>query len=444
MKKTLDLKVFYEFLTNNVSVGIHAINTEGQTIIYNEKMKSIEDLHFEELADHSIVDFFRFNQAENSTLLQVLKTQKPINQLKQTYWNRNGHEITTVNDTYPIFENGKIIGAIEFSRDITTLEKFIHQPLQHYDEPITFDIITAVSKQMIQVIQTAKMASQFKIPVLLIGETGTGKDLVAEAIHYATTPLLHEFITIHCNDLDVQIIDKLQTNLENLPKSTLFFERIEYLTIEQQQQLFTLLEKNSKEHLFIASVGNDPINLINTDLLMKELYYFFAAMSITIPPLRQRTDDLQPFINDYLKRYRQKYGSRLESVSDEVDSVFKNYSWPGNLKELELLLEEIASITTTETTISYQMLPHHFKLKLRRNPSSDSLQAEDFIVSTEQDFIPLDRYLQQAESYYLTKALDKYEQNITKAAQALGMSRQNLQYRIRKMKNNDKKEEDIH
>lgn len=439
MKRNLDLVVFYEFLTNHVSIGIHAINTEGQTIIYNEKMKLIEGLDFEELADHSIVDIFRFNRTDNSTLLQVLRTQKPINQLKQTYWNQNGHEITTINDTYPVFENGKIIGAIEFSSDITTLEKLIHQPLQHYGEPMTFEIITAVSEQMLQVIQTSKIASQVKIPVLLIGESGTGKDLIAEAIHYDTNPLLHEFITIYCNHSDELMIDKLRIKLNSLPKSTLFFERIEYLTLHQQQQLFILLKNTSEKHLFIASVGNDPINLIANDLLLKELYYFFSSMSIIIPPLRERTDDLLPFVNDYLTRYRKKYGSRLKGISDEVNRVFKKYRWPGNLKELELLLEEIAALTTTDEFISFEMLPHHFKLKLQENP----LQAEDFVLSSEQDFIPLDRYLQQAESYYLTKTLDKYNQNITKSAQALGMSRQNLQYRLRKMKKNNKKEEDI-
>lgn len=439
MKKNTDLAVFYDFLTNNVSIGIHAINTAGQTIIYNEKMKSIEGLDFEELADHSIVDIFRFNQAENSTLLQVLKTQQPINQLKQTYWNQNGHEITTINDTYPIFENGKLIGAIEFSRDITTLEKIMHRPLQHYGEPMTFEMLTAASKQMTQVIQTAKISSQVQVPIILIGESGTGKDLIAEAIHYETKPLLHDFITIYCNHSDNRMFDKLQIKLDSLPRSTFFFERIEYLTIQQQQTLFSLLTSHSQNHLFIASVGNDPIHLIATDLLLKELYYFFATMSITIPPLRERTDDLLPFMNDYLIRYRKKYGSRLKDISEEVNQVFQNYKWPGNLKELELLLEEIAALTTTETTITYTMLPHHFKLKLQENPQ----QAEDFVLSTEQDFIPLDHYLQQAESYYLSKALDKYEHNITKAAQALGMSRQNLQYRLRKMKKNNEKEEDI-
>lgn len=136
MKKNLDLTVFYEFLTEHSTVGIHAINAQGQTIIYNEQMKKIEGLNLEDMSDRSILDVFRFNNADESTLLYVLQTGEPVLNIKQTYWNHNGQEITTINDTYPVKQHNEIVGAIEFARDITTLEKLVNQPLQRYGNPL--------------------------------------------------------------------------------------------------------------------------------------------------------------------------------------------------------------------------------------------------------------------------------------------------------------------
>lgn len=115
MKNSESLLPFYEFITTNVFVGIHAIDVTGKITIYNTKMKEIEGFHFDELADRSIIELFSFHQHE-STLLRVLQTSIKEMNVKQTYWNKNEHEITTINDTFPLFENGVLIGAIEFAR----------------------------------------------------------------------------------------------------------------------------------------------------------------------------------------------------------------------------------------------------------------------------------------------------------------------------------------
>lgn len=434
MNTNIDLTAFYKISLEKVPIGIHAINTSGQTILYNEQMKKIEGLHFDELADHSILDIFRFSDLEHSTLLRVLNTKQPENNSKQTYWNQSGREITTINDTYPVFDGEKIVGAIEFSRDITTLERMMHQPLQRYGEPITFDVITAVSKEMLRVIDTAKKAAVAKLPTLLIGEAGTGKDLIAESIHYAMTPPLQQFTTIYCHANDDQLIETLTKQFVTMPSSTIFFERIEYLSLEQQQQLVDLLEQYATTHVFIASIGGDPIHLIATNLLSKELYYYFAAMSIMIPPLRERYDDIQPFIQDFFLRHHQKFGHFITGVSTEVEQLFLHYHWPGNLKELEVLLEEIIPLLTYGDDITYDKLPQHFKLKLQESRNTRSVDATDFIIQADTEFMPLEDYLNKAERYYLNKVLARHQNNITKAAESLGMSRQNLQYRIKKFK----------
>lgn len=433
MKAALEkLLPFYKFATEHVAVGIHAVDLTGKTVIYNEKMKEIEGLNSIDVVDRTILELFQFEQQE-STLLKVLHSGNPVLRVKQTYWNRNGQEITTINDTYPILDNQKLIGAVEFSRDITALERLIYQPLKRYNEPITLSTITSVSSSMQEVLERSINAAHVRMPLLLIGEAGTGKDLIAEGIHNQLSPVNKQFISLFCHSSDNHLINKFKKELEHISNCTIFCERIDLLSLELQNQLLLILNSNKDgDNLFIASIGDDPVDLISTNKLSKELYYYFSSLSINIPPLRNRLEDILPFTHDYFKRYFNRYGSTISEIEQDVIQAFLSYEWPGNLKELELLLDEISSMITTEQVLKFDMLPLHFKLKVQ-DFNETNKKAEDFVVASEKDLLPLDEYLREAEKYYLQKALDKYDGNITKAAEALGMSRQNLQYRRRKM-----------
>ncbi len=433
MKNSEPLLPFYEFIATNVSVGIHAVDLSGKTIIYNTKMKEIEGFHFDELADRSIIEMFSFRQHE-STLMRVLQTGKKEINVKQTYWNKNGHEITTINDTFPLIVEGKLIGAIEFARDITSLEKLVYQPLRRYDEPLTFDMIKAKSEAMKQVIENAKKAAAVKLPVLLIGESGTGKDLVAEGIHHAASPDPEAFMTLVSRRSAQSVLDKLNQLLEEDKDYTFFFERIDFLSLDIQEQLLDILQSlPQSKYMLIGSVGSDPITLIAEKKLSKSLYYFFATMAITIPNLTDRKEDILPFVDDYFSRHRERFASQVTELAPDVQELFLQYDWPGNLKELELLLDEIVSFMTIESTVTSDLLPLHFRFKVQQQDTNNR-EPEFFMFHQNHDVMPLDAYLREAESYYVQNVLNLYEGNITKAANALGMSRQNLQYRIRKIK----------
>lgn len=430
----LDLEPFYKFASEHVAVGVHAVDTKGKTVLYNKKMKDIEGFDFEELADRSLLEMFRFDQ-EESTLLKVLQSGFPVLNSKQTYWNRKGQEITTINDTYPVIENGQLIGAIELARDVTTLEKVVYQPLKKYEEPITFNSITAVSPSMKKVIATAQKAALAKLPVLLVGESGTGKELIAEAIHRAHAEVSDEISILFSHGTTDSSIEQMSKEMKKKPGGTVYCERIDMLNLPMQQKLLEMVKEHSgSDTYFIASVGEDPVELITGKKLLKELYYFFSAMAIPIQPLRRRKEDIMPFVLDYFSRHRMKFGSMVRHVDDRVERLLLSYDWPGNLKELEMLLDEITSLLTTEEIVGVELLPYHFKMKTEKTGAH---KPEDFIVQSNKEMLPLEDYLLQAEIYYLQKAMDLHKGNVTKAAAALGMSRQNLQYRLRKIKKNE-------
>ncbi len=435
ISKNIDVPLFpfYEFAVRHAAVGIHAIDENGRTVLYNDKMKEIDGVALEDVGDRSILELFNFDQ-EESTLLKVLQSGKEQLNVKQTYWNRNGTEITSINDTFPVFNQEVLIGAVELARDVTALEKFVLQPFRKNSDPVTFNQIIASSPAMKVVVTTAKKAARAKLPVLLIGESGTGKDLIAESIHNELSPSNTLFYTLFCHSSDPILISRLGKDL-NVPDSlTLFCERIDLLSIPLQQKLLSVLIKTSHSNRqFIASIGDDPVGLIASGTLLKDLYYFFASFTIRIPPLRKRKEDLLPFITAYLERRIERYGSTLKDITPEVEQLFLSYDWPGNMRELEFLLDEISSLAMTETALTYELLPLHFRMK-SAEISDEPTQAADFIVQPGKDLLPLDQFLREAEEYYLQKAMKLNDKNVTKTAHALGMSRQNLQYRLRKLK----------
>jgi arginine utilization regulatory protein len=395
-----------------------------------QEMQGKED---SDITNDSLLALLHFKPEEN-TLIRVLQTEKPILNLKKTYWNKDGHEITSLTDSYPLYNEGKLIGAIEIAKDITSLEKLIYQPLRRYGEPLTFDIITAVSEEMKMVIQAAKKAAYAETPVLLIGESGTGKDMIAEGIHHYLTPKKEKFSTIFCRQEDALLMQKITSALESELPRTLFFERIEFLQLETQDELLHLLKRSTNnQHMLIASTGSDPIELVSNGNLLKELYYFFSAFSIIVPPLKCRKIDIKPFVDDYFKRHRSRFQSSIQYLNEDVLTLFLAYDWPGNLKELELLLDEVTATITNERALTLPMLPAHFLFKVQAN-TKDSTNL--LVPQTKQTLLPFDEFIKQAEILYLKNALNMFNGNVTKAAEAIQMSRQNLQYRLRKMKNN--------
>ena len=167
----------------------------------------------------------------------------------------------------------------------------------------------------------------------------------------------------------------------------------------------------------------------------------FSGITIYVPPLRDRKEDIMPFIEDYFKRHRDSFGSSIQGLSEEVKETLLKYDWPGNLKELEVLLDEISPLITNETTIESHMLPAHFKWKMQSTIEKGIEDTSDlFVIKNQHDIRPLDIYMKEVEEYYISKALDFHQGNISKTAAALGIRRQSLQYRVKNYNLNKKNE----
>ncbi|MFC0414374.1 sigma-54 interaction domain-containing protein [Cytobacillus solani] len=446
----------FDKILKEIDIGIHAVNQDGKTIIYNKKMAEIEGMKFEDVLDKDLLDVFSFHQNEHSTLLKALTKGETIINEKQTYFNNRGQEITTINNTFPIIEEGLRIGAIEIARDVTKLEKLIRENMnKKSDTRYTFDSIIGSSHEIKDVIEASKRATRTNSSILIIGETGTGKELFAQSIHNGSTRSARPYISQNCAALPDNLIEGLLFGtkkgaftgaierpglFEQAEGGTLLLDEINSLNPALQAKLLRSIQEKTVRRIgdtkdrkidvrIIATINEDPIDAISGGRLRKDLYYRLSVVSLFIPPLRDRKKDIPDLVQIFIEKYNQLFGMMVKEVDEKVQNSFYQYEWPGNVRELEHVIEGAMNLIDYEETITYSHLPIHF-----RNKPQFKADTKDQPISIESrnDIKPLDQYLEEIESNYLQKVLTFHSYNITQAAKSLGMSRQNLQYRLKK------------
>lgn len=453
---------FFQRIVDEIDVGVHAINHEGKTIIYNKKMGEIEGMDFDDVLDKNLLDVFSFNKNEDSTLLDVLRNGTTIKNAKQSYFNNQGKEITTINDTIPIEEGGVRIGAIEIARDVTKLEKLIRENMNKKGNTrYTFDSIIGSSFEIQEVIEASKRATRTTSSVLIVGETGTGKELFAQSIHNGSNRSEKPFISQNCAALPDSLIEGILFGtkkgaftgaierpglFEQAEGGTLLLDELNSLNPALQAKLLRVIQEKTVRRIgdtkdreidvrILATINEDPIDAISQGRIRKDLYYRLSVVSLFIPPLRERKSDIHDLVQFFIEKYNHLFGMNVTGIDDNVLHVFEQYDWPGNIRELEHIIEGTMNLIDKEDKISYVHLPIHFRNKQQlKGESALSTQSDNLLVQKGRQILPLDQYMKEAETYYLNKVLQLHNFNITQAAKTLGMSRQNLQYRLKKYK----------
>ncbi|MED3645787.1 sigma-54-dependent Fis family transcriptional regulator [Halalkalibacterium halodurans] len=462
-------RIIYETIMNEIDVGIHVIDTFGQTIIYNKKMMEIESLTKEDVENKDFLDIFMFEEGQGSTLLEALYKKKHSKDVKQTYFNNKGKEITTINNTFPLYENGQVIGAIEISKDVTKLERLIRKNMESKGNTrYTFDSIIGESTAIREVIENTKRATRTASSVLIVGETGTGKELFAQSIHNGSDRSKGPFISQNCAAMPETLIESLLFGtkkgaytgaierpglFEEAEGGTLLLDEINSLTPPLQAKLLRAIQEKQIRRVgdtvdrkvnvrILSTINEDPIEAIASGRLRKDLYYRLGVVTLFIPPLRERKEDILPLVDHFIAKYNERFQMEVKGLSDEVTQLLLQYDWPGNVRELEHIIEGAMNLMIGEDLIDVRHLPFHFRQKSLSAPLSSQItsvyetgtsDAIEHSVEEQQQLRDLKDYLLEAEKMYIKKALERNKYHVTKTAEKLGLSRQSLQYRMKRL-----------
>ncbi|MEC2864620.1 sigma-54-dependent Fis family transcriptional regulator [Bacillus thuringiensis serovar kyushuensis] len=455
-KQIIEMNMLYETLLNELDIGIHIINEESKTIIYNRKMMEIESMERSDVLDKSPLEIFAFEENKNSTLIEALKLGKTNKNIKQTYFNNKGQEITTINDTFPIIENGKIKGAIEISKEISNLKQTIRMgPSRKQSTKFTFDHIIGDSEAIQSIITEGKRVIRTSSSILLIGETGTGKELFAQSIHNESQRSTKPFISQNCAAIPDTLMESLLfgTNrgaftgaidkaglFEEANGGTLLLDEINSLSPALQAKLLRAIQEKTIRRIggthekeidvrIIATINEDPFEAIAHNRLREDLYYRLSVVTLCLPPLRERKEDILALVQHFIEKYNTQFGLNVTDVDVNVREFFYAYDWPGNVRELEHIIEGSMNLIEDETIITAFHMPTRFRERIKTE-----FNMQHALTNHNTDAPKtLKHTIEKMEKNYINQILKENHGNISQAAKFLGLSRQNLQYRIKKL-----------
>ncbi|CAI8841242.1 Transcriptional activator RocR [Brevibacillus sp. IT-7CA2] len=449
----------YEHILDRMNEGVHVIDSDGTTIVYNSKMTELESMTRQNVLHKPLAEVFQFPSGQESTLLTCLRTGNSIRNTRQTYFNDKQKEISTINNTFPIIENGKVIGAMEIANDVTKMERLIRENLlQKNGSRYTFEHIIGRSGPILDVIENAKRAARTSSSVLVVGETGAGKELFVQSIHNASLRASGPLISQNCAALPDSLIEGLLFGtargaftgaverpglFEQAEGGTLFLDEINSLSMPLQAKLLRALQEKSIRRIgdtkdrtidvrIIAAINEDPVEAIANSHLRKDLYYRLGVVTLFLPPLRERKEDIPMLVSHFIEKYNELFQMEVRGISDEVLQFFIQHDWPGNVRELQHLIEGAMNLMIDESSIRYEHLPLHF---LRRTPAASVAieQPSPHTLPFVDEGKPLKETMQEFETAYIHHVVERYNGNISRAAKELQISRQSLQYRLRKL-----------
>jgi len=299
-----------------------------------------------------------------------------------------------------------------------------------------------------------KVAKAIDTPVLILGETGTGKELIASAIHYKSPNFSGPFLTLNCSAIPRDLIESelfgyekgaftgakaagKKGLVEQAADGTLFLDEVGDLSLEAQAKLLRFLEEGEYYRVggtkklrirtrVVSATNKDLDTMIEKEYFRRDLYYRLAVIKVEVPALNKRRDDIVPIARHFLAEFSNKHGKSFSGFSPETEAYLKNHSWQGNIRELRNLVERGILVGQGP-----ELTPQDLGLE-------GTLEAIVPASAENNDGIPalpdegLD--LQALEEHYIREALKKAEGNETKAAKLLRMSYYSFRYRRKKLK----------
>jgi arginine utilization regulatory protein len=456
-----------EKIIDSLDEGIVMSNAEGKITLYNSAQEKMEGLNSQDILDKHLWAAYDYNP-QYSEHKHIFKTGKPIFSRYRAHSTVNGVPRYVNYSTFPIQKDGKTISVFSISTNESKLKERLHQTIElkrlaNNTDPenvttnngtvFTFKDIKGKSLALKDLIEEAQNVSMHNADTLIIGETGTGKELFAQSMHNHSPRANKPFVAINCAAIPENLLESTlfgtvkgaftgatdQIGLfEFAQDGTLFMDEINSMPITLQAKLMRVLQERLVRKVgsnevtpvnctVISASNEDPEKLIADGKMRLDLFYRIAHTSLHIPPLRERTEDVHFFINYFLKTYQTKLAKEVPEFSETLQKNLLRYPWPGNIRELEHLIENlIIRVPENAEAIEVEHLPSYMRGKIITEHSTDTPTRGDVIQR------PLKKIFKNSEKHFIETTLNQSNWNVSLAARKLGITRQSLQYHIKK------------
>ncbi len=442
-----ELQVYWKDILNTMNEGLMLIGADGTILLANKALSDLSGYSEEELVG-SNCSLFHSEICEHARLEGGAKwctlfQEGTFNMKRCLILRKDGTWVPVLKNAAVLkAQDGKLLGAVETLTDITEIHKRdqrIEQLSRLLEDTGSFHGLVGRSAAMQHVYEIAERAAQSDAPVIIYGESGVGKELVAEVIHDVGKRRDGPYVALNCAALNESLLESelfghrkgaftgaYRHNVgrfEAAHGGDIFLDEIGDLPLSMQVKLLRVLESKEFERVgdhrsisvdvrIIAATNRDLDRLVAQGLFRQDFYFRINVIPIHVPPLRERMEDVPLLVRHFIEKLVERTGKRIHGIASETMDLFMRHSWPGNVRELKSALE-YAFVIADEGHVEPRHLPA-------------SILGKDMI---RQQIVP---DTEGEEKKALLEALDKAGGNQTKAAEILGVCRTTVWNRMRK------------
>ena len=435
--------------------GIMITDEKGVIKYYTNFRTDVYSLQLDQIVGKTVLEIHPELTEEQSTIMQVLKTGQPIYDRVEHLTTSHGDTVTNICSTLPIMQGDKIVGAIDFARSIDDgrnkdiQRRYINIPKfqNNKDKFYHLDDIVTSSTKINEIKKQIPMIANTDSAVMICGETGTGKEMIAQSIHTSGVRCGANFVSQNCAAIPENLLESILFGTERggftgaedkaglfeiANGGTLFLDEINSMELGMQAKILKAIEEKQIRRIgsnksisfdvkVISAVNKNPIACIREGSLRQDLFYRLSTVFIEVPALRNRTADIPVMTNYFINEYNKKMNKNVTGMTDEVMELFCQYSWPGNVRELKNVIEGSFNIIRSRE-IGLESLPSYL---------TSHFENEKFMVINYDDDQSLTEKVEEYEKRLITWALNSTK-NMSLAADKLKISKQALNYKLLK------------
>lgn len=454
-------------VVNQLSEALFVCDADSRILFLNDAGVRMESMDLRDIRGARTEDVYQMRDGSKNNVPEVIRTRKPKLNHRQYYTTRYGKDVDIVSNNYPIVQNGQILGGFSVMEDWSRMDS-LHKQILELQEKLrnhtasgkshtaskltakyTFDDIVHISEPMRHVVSRCKQVAKSDSSVMIYGETGTGKELLAQSIHNASRRKDGPFLAINCAAIPENLLESLlfgtekgaYTGAERRPGlfeqadgGTLLLDEINSMNLGLQAKLLRVLQEGTVRRVggateisvdvrVLSNTNIPPYQAMEENKLRRDLFYRLGVVNITIPPLRERKEDIPLLVKTFIMQCNQKLERNIREADRNVLDVFYAYDWPGNVRELQHAVEHAMNVLPDEySMITAEYIPEHIGGAAGQAEKSAPDKQRDSLASTMKDM----------EYNTICRVLKETGGNISESARMLQMSRQKLQYRIKR------------
>ena len=432
---------FYEIILDSVADGVFTVDQDWRITSFNKAAERITRVPAEKAIGQRCSDVFHANICEtNCALRKTMETGQELIDLPARILDDHGRAVPISLSTAVLKgPGGSLLGAVETFRDLSALEQ-LRREIQH---KYTFEDIVGKSQALQRVFSLLPDIAESDTSVLIEGASGSGKELLARAVHNLSLRRKQPFVAVNCGALPATLFESelfgyakgaftdAKTDkpgrLALAEGGTIFFDEVNELPPATQVKLLRVLQEREyeplgsvdtvKADLRVVAATNQPLaELVSKGRFRDDLYFRIAVVRLTMPPLRERREDIPLLVEHFVRRFNAKRGKKLDGVTPAVMEILMRHDFPGNVRELENLIE-YGFVLCHEGSIEVFHLPEDFRpVGLSAAPPRSEASPLKF-----------------AEADTIRAALGRTRGHLAHAAEELGISRTTLWRKLRKL-----------